>query len=108
MVVRHDGARLARYDQTGGDAIRAVALRTGPLRARVRNLSVPRANVLRVEAEAASVVFLVNDKQVAEIPRDGAIYDGIVGLRVGSDLNLHVTNLDVTHRLALPRRAKQP
>ena len=65
-------------------------------------------NVLRVEAEAASVVFLVNGKQVAEIPRDGVSYDGIVGLRVGSDLNLHVTNLDVTHRLALPRRAKQP
>ena len=43
LVVRHDGARLAHYDQAGGDAIRAVTLRTRPLRARIRNLSVPRA-----------------------------------------------------------------
>jgi hypothetical protein len=67
----------------------------------------PVKNVLRVEAEATTVVFAVNGQQVLEIPREGTALDGIVGLRVGSDLNLHVTNLDVTHRLALPRRAKQ-
>jgi hypothetical protein len=64
-------------------------------------------NVLRVEAEAASVTFLVNGQKVAEVPRDGR-FDGVVGLRVGEDLNLHVTNLDLTHRLALPRRTRQP
>jgi hypothetical protein len=63
-------------------------------------------NVIRVEAEAATVTFLVNGKPVAEVSRDGARFDGIVGLRVGEELNLHVTNLDLTHRLALPRRAK--
>jgi hypothetical protein len=61
-------------------------------------------NVLRVEAEASAVTFLVNGQKVAEIPREGASLDGIVGLRVGENLNLHVTNLDLTHRLALPRR----
>jgi hypothetical protein len=65
-------------------------------------------NVLRVEAEAAAVTFLVNGQKVAEVPRDGGRFDGVVGLRVGENLNLHVTNLDLTHRLALPRRPKQP
>ena len=65
-------------------------------------------NVLRVEAEAAAVTFLVNGQKVAEVPRDGNRFDGIVGLRVGENLNLHVTNLDLTYRLALPRRPKQP
>jgi hypothetical protein len=64
-------------------------------------------NVLRVEAEATIVTFFVNGQKVADVPRDGR-FDGIVGLRVGENLNLHVTNLDLTHRLALPRRAKQP
>ena len=61
-------------------------------------------NVLRVEAEASTVTFLVNGQKVAEVPRDGTRFDGIVGLRIGENLNLHVTNLDLTHRLALPRR----
>ena len=65
-------------------------------------------NVIRVEAEAAAVTFLVNGEKVAEVPRADARFDGVVGLRAGSDLNLHVTNLDLTHRLALPRKPKQP
>jgi hypothetical protein len=63
-------------------------------------------NVLRVEAEAAAVTFLVNGQKVADVPRDGQRFDGVVGLRIGENLNLHVTNLDLTHRLALPRRSK--
>ena len=51
------------------------------------------------------VTFLVNGQKVAEVPRTDGRFDGIVGLRVGENLNLHVTNLDITHRLALPRRA---
>ena len=62
-------------------------------------------NVLRVEAEASLVTFMVNGQKVAEVPRTDGRFDGIVGLRVGENLNLHVTNLDITHRLALPRRA---
>ena len=60
-------------------------------------------NVLRVEAEASVVTFLVNGQKVAGYRRDGTRFDGLVGLRVGENLNLHVTNLDLTHRLALPR-----
>ena len=66
----------------------------------------PAKNVLRVDGEADVVRFSVNGSVVAEVPRKSASFDGMVGLKVGDNLNLHVTNLDVTHRLALPRRAK--
>ena len=49
----------------------------------------------------------MNGVKVAEVPRDAARPDGIVGLRIGANLNLHVTNLDLTHRLALPRPVKK-
>jgi hypothetical protein len=105
FVVRRDGSA----------AIEAVdAGRTTALHAWTKSSAVVTAgmdggeikNLLRVEAEASIVTFLVNGQKVAEVPRDGTRFDGLVGLRVGGDLNLHVTNLDVTHRLALPRRAK--
>jgi hypothetical protein len=63
-------------------------------------------NAIRVEAEVASAAFFVNGEKVAEVPRSGALFDGVVGLRAGAQLNLHVTNLDLTHRLALPRASK--
>ena len=62
-------------------------------------------NVIRLEGEAARVAFLVNGQKIADIPRD-ARFDGVVGLRIGDQLNLHVTNVDLTHRLALPPPAK--
>lgn len=63
-------------------------------------------NVLRVDGEATVLTFSVNGERVAEISRTADRADGIVGLRIGGDLNLHVTNLDLTHRLALPRPTK--
>ena len=62
-------------------------------------------NVIRLEAEATNIAFLVNGQKIAEIPRDSR-FDGVVGLRIGDQLNLHVTNVDLTHRLALPRPVK--
>jgi hypothetical protein len=60
-------------------------------------------NVIRVEADAAAIAVVVNGTKVFEVPRSSAPVDGIVGLRIGPDTDLHVTNLDVTRRLALPR-----
>jgi hypothetical protein len=65
-------------------------------------------NVIRVEAEAATIVVLVNGTNVFDVPRAAAPVDGIVGLRIGADTDLHVTNLDVTRRLALPRPTRAP
>ena len=57
-------------------------------------------NILRVEVGAADVVFSANGKEIAKVPRVGLSTDGAFGFRVGKDLNLHISTLDVTHRLA--------
>ena len=57
-------------------------------------------NALNVDVGATDVVFSVNDKEVARVPRAEVTTDGAVGFRVGPSLNLHITTFDVTHRLA--------
>lgn len=52
-------------------------------------------NVLAVEAKGDVVDFFVNDEKVASVPRSEIRVDGIVGLRVNHNLNLHVTDLVV-------------
>ena len=105
FLIRRDGsAAIESVDPTGSTLLsgwtRAPAVLPGG------NAGEPAKNVLRVEGEADVVRFLVNGTMVAAVPRTSAAFDGAVGLKVGDKLNLHVTNLDVTHRLALPRRAK--
>ena len=39
------------------------------------------------------VVFYVNDAEVAELPADQLRLDGVVGLRAGEGLSLHVTEI---------------
>lgn len=62
-------------------------------------------NVLRVAVERDSVFFEVNTVRVAAIARTDLPVDGHFGFRTGPDLNLHVTTLDYTRRLApMPSR----
>ncbi len=57
-------------------------------------------NALSVDVNAADVVFSVNNREVASVPRADVPTDGAVGFRVGNSLNLHITSFDLTHRLA--------
>ena len=57
-------------------------------------------NVLRIAVRPDSVLFAVNAVPVAAYPRTGEGLDGFFGFRTGPDLNLHVTTLDYTRRLA--------
>jgi len=52
--------------------------------------------VLAVRVGNTDVAFIVNDQEVARIPRDGLSTDGVAGLRINHGLNVHVTRLDVT------------
>ena len=60
----------------------------------------PVKNVLRVEAITAEVVFSVNGSVVTRQPRASLAMDGLFGLRIGKGINVHVSRLDLTHRLA--------
>lgn len=59
-------------------------------------------NVLRVEAGPIDIVFSANGKEVARIARTGTNVnlEGYLGLRIGKDINIHISRLDVTHKLA--------
>jgi hypothetical protein len=51
------------------------------------------------------VRFVVNGERVAAWPRASLAVDGAYGFRIGGGVNLHITNLDVTRRVApFPRR----
>jgi hypothetical protein len=55
-------------------------------------------NVLAIDIGASDITFSVNGATVATLPRADLPTDGIVGLRVGDNLNLHVTALAVSAR----------
>ncbi len=57
-------------------------------------------NVLAVETGAASVTFFVNGQLVATVPRAQLRTDGVAGLRVNHELNVHITNLKITPKTA--------
>jgi hypothetical protein len=60
----------------------------------------PVKNVVRVDADRATVQLLVNGTSVAKVPRADVRTDGRIGFRIGSGVNLHISTLDVTTRLA--------
>ncbi len=65
------------------------------------------SNLMRVSAEPDSVRFSINGERVATLPRGELPLDGHFGFRTGADINLHVTTLDHTRRLApVPQPAK--
>ncbi len=55
-------------------------------------------NLLAVEVGAREVEFFVNGQRVHTLPRSAANFDGVVGLRVNHNVNLHVQSLTVTQR----------
>jgi hypothetical protein len=59
-------------------------------------------NVLGIDAGPTEITFTANGKPIAKIARTAVPVEGVFGFRVGADVNLHVSTLDVTHRLAPP------
>jgi len=61
---------------------------------------------VRVEADSATLTFLVDGMKVAAVPRANASPDGHFGFRIGRGVNIHVVRLDFTQQLAPPRAVK--
>jgi hypothetical protein len=64
-------------------------------------------NTLRVSVEPDSVRFEANGSRVVAVPRGDLPLDGTFGFRVGPGINLHISNLDHTLRLA-PAARRRP
>lgn len=58
------------------------------------------ANVLGIEVTEDGIVFVANGTEVHRLPRPEGLVEGNFGFRVGEGLNLHITTLDATARLA--------
>lgn len=63
-------------------------------------------HAFRIEADTATVTFLVDGATVASLPRADAAPDGHFGFRLGRGVNIHVVRLDFTQQLAPPRPSK--
>jgi hypothetical protein len=55
----------------------------------------PVENVLSIEASEDEILFLINGGKIMSLDRDRFDADGIVGLRVNHNLNLHVEEFNV-------------
>ncbi len=60
----------------------------------------PVKNVIKVDVDPQNVTLWVNAAKVLAVPRADLRADGRVGFRVGRDMNLHITTLNVTRKFA--------
>ena len=65
-------------------------------------------NVIRVDVDPVNVTMTVNGAKVLTMPRASLETDGRIGFRVGKDVNLHISTLNVTRRLAPVPVKKEP
>lgn len=55
----------------------------------------PVRNVLAVDVRGDRTLFYLNDAELAALPGDGAALDGIIGIRAGAGLSLHITEVNI-------------
>jgi hypothetical protein len=71
---------------------------------RVQSGNAPVANRLRVSVRPDSALFFVNERRVAALAvATQMVTSGGLGLRIGANANVHVTQLDLIRHLAPPR-----
>lgn len=98
FVVRVDGSAAVMH--RAGAETHMVMPWTRHEAVKVRPEGQSVTNVVQVRAEPDSVRFFVNGQRVTALPRAGLDLDGAFGFRIGANINLHATNLDITRRLA--------
>ena len=55
----------------------------------------PVKNVLAVDVRGDRTVFHLNDRAIAELPGERLTLDGVIGVRAGAGLSIHVTEVDI-------------
>ncbi len=93
FVVRNDGKYLIK--QRTGTGTKDIVPWTDTPALKLYKEGESVANTLTIKAGAQEVQFLINGTQVAAKPRAAVAPDGVVGLRVNHNLNLHISKLTV-------------
>ena len=105
FLIRRDGHAMVER-RVGSEAAVLLPWTPNPAIQQVTGDNTAR-NVLKISAGRDSVTFEVNAVRVGALARAGISVDGHFGFRTGADLNLHITTLDYTRRLA-PVPAPKP
>lgn len=104
FLIRRDGAFSVESD-TGAETVSLVPWKTVSAVKRAPPGDATVTNTLRVAVAPDSIRVSMNGERIAAVPRGDLQLDGHFGFRTGADLNLHVTTLDYTQRLApTPKR----
>jgi hypothetical protein len=108
LVIRRDGqAAVLRRSRDRAEAV--AAWRPHEAVVAHKGGKDPVKNVIRADVDPTTVSLSVNGLKVIEVARADVDTSGRVGFRIGKDLNLHITSLDVTQRLApVPIRKQTP
>jgi hypothetical protein len=94
FLARHDGSYMIRH--RAGDEVHTLADWTEHAAVNRPGADSPAANQLAIEARADEVRFLINGEVVQTLQRVPMLNtDGIVGLRVGHHMDVHVPELVV-------------
>lgn len=95
FVIRGDGKYLVRH--RAGAATHDVQAWTEHAAIAKQGADGKQTNTLRVEVTASSSKLYANGQLIKEIPRTGmtAITDGVVGLRVNHNLDVHIAGFSV-------------
>jgi hypothetical protein len=92
LLVRADGKyQIASWD--GGKATVIVPWTTAA--AMMEPKGAKTSNTLIIRGLQGAVHFLINEKEVHQMPRARAGEDGVAGIRVGQGLNIQVSKLEV-------------
>jgi len=95
FLIRNDGQYLVKQ-RVGKETKDVIPWTASPAIKLFDGKSESVANTLTIVASPTSVDFLINGTRAASQPRTAVATDGVVGLRVNHNLNLHVSSLDVT------------
>lgn len=98
FLVRRDGSALVEQRSDGRTTTLLAPFATTAVKPHTGEGT--SHNVLRVLVEPDSVRFFANGARLTAMPRGSLPLDGLFGFRVGRDLNLHISQLDITRRLA--------
>jgi len=99
FVLRRDG-QAAALRRRGGQTTPLVAWQPHAAILAGKTGEDPVKNVVRIDLDPAAASLWVNGQKVLSVPRTDLASDGRVGVRVGKDMNLHITTFNVTRKLA--------
>lgn len=88
------GFRVARHS---GDEVKELAPWTAHdgISVLAEAATSPAENVLEVDVRGERTIFLIDGESVAEVPTSELPVEGIVGLRAGEGLSLHITEIAI-------------